>query len=171
MIPLPYSQFLYLILQKRSIKFVKHHVRNMNKRLQQFLEAENISQAQLADRLKVARASVSNILSGRNKPGFDFLESLSLHFPELNLEWMVTGRGRMYKQSQNDGKSSDSISEPEPTDTLFPLQEPSENVKSVENPMESRRIFASQDVERRSGRRVDKVVVFFNDGTFQEIIS
>ena len=48
----------------------------MNKRLQQFLSAEGITQSEFADKLGVARASVSHILAGRNKPGFDFLQSL-----------------------------------------------------------------------------------------------
>ena len=69
----------------------------MNQRLQQFLNAENISQSQFADRLGVAKASVSHILAGRNKPGYDFIESLSRQFPNLNLEWLINGRGRMYK--------------------------------------------------------------------------
>ena len=45
----------------------------MNIRLQQFLSAENLSQAQFADIIGVARASVSHIIAGRNKPGFDFI--------------------------------------------------------------------------------------------------
>ena len=69
----------------------------MNRRLLQFLQAENITQSQLADILSVARGSVSHILSGRNKPGYDFLESLLLHFPSLNLDWLMTGKGRMYR--------------------------------------------------------------------------
>ena len=48
----------------------------MNQRLEQFLAAENITQAAFADKIKVARASVSHILSGRNKPGYDFFASL-----------------------------------------------------------------------------------------------
>ena len=71
----------------------------MNKRLQQFLDAENISQAQLADTLGVARAGISHILSGRNKPGFDFLEAMALHFPQISMDWLLTGKGRMYKES------------------------------------------------------------------------
>ena len=69
----------------------------MNKRLQQFLDAENITQSQLADSLGVARAGISHILAGRNKPGFDFIESLATKFPTLSLEWLITGKGRMYK--------------------------------------------------------------------------
>ena len=71
----------------------------MDKRLQQFLDAENISQAQLADTLGVARAGISHILSGRNKPGFDFLEAMAVHFPQISMDWLLTGKGRMYKDA------------------------------------------------------------------------
>ena len=69
----------------------------MDKRLQQFLDAESISQAQLAETLGVARAGISHILSGRNKPGFDFLEAMATRFPQISMDWLLTGKGRMYK--------------------------------------------------------------------------
>lgn len=71
----------------------------MDKRLQQFLDAENISQSQLADTLGVARAGISHILSGRNRPGFDFLEAMALHYPQVSMDWLLTGKGRMYKDT------------------------------------------------------------------------
>ena len=71
----------------------------MDKRLQQLLDAEDISQAQLADTLGVARAGISHILSGRNKPGFDFLEAMATHFPQVSMDWLLTGKGRMYKDT------------------------------------------------------------------------
>lgn len=101
----------------------------MNRRLLQFLQAESISQAQFADTLEVARGSVSHILSGRNKPGYDFLESLLLHYPHLNLDWLLTGKGRMYR----DELARES--------TLFPPQ---------------------------MGRTVSRIVVFYDDNTYQE---
>ena len=69
----------------------------MNKRLEQFLAAENISQAQFADEIHVARASVSHILAGRNKPSYDFITGMLEQFPRLNPEWLLTGRVKMYK--------------------------------------------------------------------------
>ena len=74
----------------------------MDKRLQQFLDAENISQAQLAETLGVARAGISHILSGRNKPGFDFLESMATRFPQISMDWLLTGKGRMYKDTPSE---------------------------------------------------------------------
>lgn len=85
----------------------------MNERLLKFLSAENITQSQLADTLGVARASISHILSGRNKPGFDFLESLARNYPALSLEWLITGRGKMYRtppSEQNDDSLIDFFS-------------------------------------------------------------
>mgnify|MGYP003558109248 CR=1 FL=1 len=72
----------------------------MNTRLQQFIAAENITQAQLADRLNVARAGVSHIIAGRNKPSYDFLTALMKHFPDLNIEWLMFGKGKMYKDKK-----------------------------------------------------------------------
>ena len=72
----------------------------MNTRLEQFLAAENITQAAFADKLKVARASISHILSGRNKPGYDFLVRLMKCYPSLNIEWLISGQGRMYKEDR-----------------------------------------------------------------------
>lgn len=79
----------------------------MNERLVKFLAAENLSQSQLADTLGVARASISHIISGRNKPGFDFLESMAVNFPALSLEWLITGKGRMYRGRQTSADSAD----------------------------------------------------------------
>ena len=71
---------------------------NMNRRLQQFLDAENITQAQFAARINVAPASISHIIAGRNKPGFDFMQNTMKAFPELNIEWLINGQGKMYRQ-------------------------------------------------------------------------
>lgn len=121
--------------------FVTQKYKNMNRRLLQFLQAENITQSQFADILNVARGSVSHILSGRNKPGYDFIESLLLHYPQLNLEWLLTGKGKMYK----DGSEEPVIPL---EDTLFDV---------------------SQDVETVPGtREISHILIFYKDNTFQE---
>lgn len=127
----------------------------MNTRLLQFINAENLSQSQFADMIGVARASISHILAGRNKPGYDFIESLMTHFPNLNIDWLVTGRGRMYKNSgslfdnDTDGTVPSSPA-PEPV-TVF------DTVKKVpEGPA-------------KTDSRVSRIVIFYTDGTFKEL--
>lgn len=107
----------------------------MNERLIKFLAAENLSQSQLADTLGVARASISHIISGRNKPGFDFLESMAVNFPALSLEWLITGKGRMYRGREAVTAAPDGQSV----------------VAATPLPV-----------------GIDRIVVFFEDGTYRE---
>jgi transcriptional regulator with XRE-family HTH domain len=128
----------------------------MNSRLQQFLNAENLSQAQFADSINVARASISHILAGRNKPGFEFIENLAKHYPALNIEWFITGKGRMYKGSQEPAKV-DVPPESEDGD-LFGFSERQIESNTLDIP--------KQTIKKE--RIINKILVFFNDGTFEE---
>ena len=146
----------------------------MNNRLKQFLAAENITQAQFADTLNVVRASVSHVLSGRNNPGFDFIKAMMDKYPSLNIEWLIFGRGKMYKEvdvpkepAQNDGQLFP-IFEPEPVlrisetvaEDIISYSEPSSSeIKNLDN--------TAQPINKQ--RKVSKIIVLFDDGTFQEM--
>lgn len=135
----------------------------MNTRLKQFLSAENITQAQLADNLNVVRASVSHILSGRNNPGYDFIKALMEKYPKLNIEWLIFGKGKMYKES--------------PAETLLQFDEVPEipSVKHETEPkeeIEQPNLFNSIDNTPQrivTQRKITKIIVFFDDDTYQEL--
>lgn len=80
----------------------------MNSRLIQFLAAENVTQSQFADSINVARASISHIVAGRNKPGYDFITAVMRRYPDLNIEWLLCGKGKMYKEKQGISSSETS---------------------------------------------------------------
>lgn len=146
----------------------------MNTRLQQFLAAENITQAQLADSLNVARAGVSHIIAGRNKPSYDFLSALLQHYPALNVEWLMLGKGKMYKDIQV--KQPEKIHE-KPADLLFDDYDDiiEENVRTEHEPASNIQISDKtndlgnivQSVVKQ--RNVKKILILFDDGTFQEM--
>lgn len=127
----------------------------MNRRLSQFIQAENITQTQLADTLGVARGGVSNILSGRNKPGFDFMESLLLHYPSLNIDWLITGRGKMYRDSE---------SQPAVSPSSAPIMPNLFQEEAEEKPA------AAPKTEKKSAgnRTVSKILVLYSDNTYQD---
>ena len=78
----------------------------MNSRLQQFLELENLTPARLADIMGIQRSGLSHILSGRNKPSFDFLHKLLIKFPHINGDWLMTGRGKAYNDFGENSQGS-----------------------------------------------------------------
>ena len=120
----------------------------MNVRLQRFLEAENISQSQFAESIGVARAGISHIIAGRNKPGFDFIERMARKYPALSIEWLVTGRGRMYKQNpENDAP------QPEYCGIID-----SQSLEEVRN----------SPAVKAEPRDIERIVIFYRDGSFDE---
>ena len=81
----------------------------MNRRFQTILDLENLSPAQLADRLGVQRSGISHILSGRNRPSFELLQRVVQSFPEISAEWLITGNGKPLKE-QNQAAASGAAS-------------------------------------------------------------
>lgn len=70
----------------------------MKERLIQLLDLEQLSPSKFADLIGVQRSSISHIISGRNKPSFDFLQKTLRAFPGLNASWLLMGEGTMYEQ-------------------------------------------------------------------------
>ena len=73
---------------------------------------EGLSPSQFADKLGVQRSGVSHLLSGRNKPSFEFISKMLAAYPKLNPDWLIMGSGKAYRdmpgseiagQAGNDG--------------------------------------------------------------------
>lgn len=175
----------YLFFTFICITFVTTTFRNMNSRLEQFLAAENISQSQFADTINVARASVSHILAGRNKPGWDFLNSMMEHYPNLNIEWLMNGKGKMYKTMMVEKPQAATTPEANPAPDLFsqpvvqemPVQTPRESNIARTSAGRETNIEATKSQDSPAGpiqvidnqRKISKIVVFYDDNTFIEI--
>lgn len=139
----------------------------MNTRLQQFLAAENISQAQLADSLKVARAGISHIMAGRNKPSYDFLAALMNRYPRLNIEWLMFGKGKMYKDLMETSEIATDLFD----EDLFSSQISKEDKQVMENiePSIEIKSLESKVQDTVKQRNVTKIIILFDDNTYQEL--
>ena len=72
----------------------------MNVRIKKWIENNSLKASSFADKISVNRATVSHILSGRNKPSVDFIDKMIRSFPDLNANWLIVGDGFM-KKSEN----------------------------------------------------------------------
>lgn len=61
-------------------------------RLRMIMDSHKLNAGSFADRIGVQRSNVSHVLSGRNKPSFDFVEKLLIAFPRVSAEWLFTGK-------------------------------------------------------------------------------
>ena len=79
--------------------------------IEEILTKYQLSSAQFADLIGVQRSSISHILSGRNKPSFDFIHKILLKYPEINAHYLITGQGSLENTSLNSIPSSKSSEE------------------------------------------------------------
>ena len=62
-------------------------------RLERILAYYEQTASGFADAIGVPRSSISHLLSGRNKPSLDFVMKVVRQYPEVDLYWLLNGKG------------------------------------------------------------------------------
>jgi len=149
----------------------------MQDRLKQFLTMEGISPAQLAAHLGIQRSGISHLLSGRNKPSFEFLQKMLTAYPDLNGDWLILGKGRPFKSDRPVPEipvNPAQFVEEEESDT--PLDDSQFDdyqefdAEIPEEQLAENRIIDTTPAHTPSpsGQKIARILVLFSDGTFEE---
>jgi transcriptional regulator with XRE-family HTH domain len=144
----------------------------MKNRILKILNNERISATKFADIIGVQRSSISHIISGRNKPSFDFIYKTIEKFPDINAEWLINGKGNMYKE---DIKEKEERKKEAELFTGNNMKKGEENIKENEKIERSKQLDSSEKDEKIVVRKhvtnvnnIEKVIILLSDGTFKE---
>jgi len=107
-------------------------------RLEQLLQYYGLSASAFADKINVQRSSISHLLGGRNKPSLDFVMKVVSTFPEVNLYWLLNGKGNF----------------------------PDENGDS--SPIPSTKSIVAVEEKKMSAEKksIERIIIFYSDGSF-----
>lgn len=111
-------------------------------RLQGVMEFYNESASSFADEIGVQRSSISHILSGRNKPSLDFVLKVLGSYPEVDLYWLMNGKGTFPYDSKNSSE---------------------EKINQVKNSAE----VVKKSSNNSSEKEIDRIIIFYKDGSFE----
>ncbi len=78
----------------------------MKDRITLLIKAKNLTAAQFADEIGVQKSSISHIISGRNNASLDFIQKVLITYPEVNTEWLMFGKGPLFKTNETTVNSS-----------------------------------------------------------------
>ena len=115
---------------------------NFTNRLQKVMDYYAESASSFAEKIGVQRSSISHILSGRNKPSLDFVLKVLSSFPEVELYWLMNGRGEF----------------------------PSENKKRGDLSNKDSKVLSEAKIPQivnSSNKSIERIVIFYKDGSFQ----
>ncbi len=113
-------------------------------RLKKVMDYYQLSPSAFADKIQVQRSSISHLLSGRNKPSLDFVLKVIKVFDEIELYWLLNGKGEFPMKTTTLFKTKTQVSE-----------------KSLKEPMKI-------PVSHQTDKTIERIVMFYSDGTFKE---
>ncbi|MFE3848541.1 helix-turn-helix domain-containing protein [Flavobacterium sp. LB3P45] len=150
------------------------NIEDFIKRLEIILDYYSLNASSFADKIGVQRSSLSHLLSGRNKPSLDFILKILEVYPEVDLYWILNGKGTFPKNVFAAEKRENQAEEvfKQNTPTLFAEEKISNNLFSEtqnsinRNALETEKMINKNTKEAFSGE-VEKIVFFYKNGTFK----
>ena len=118
-------------------------------RLRMIMEHYQLSASSFADRIQVQRSSISHLLSGRNKPSLEFVLKVVKEFPEVELYWLLNGKGSFPRSA------------PVPAEATTPLLSEMDTMDAPNAGLESK-------TATEKGKKLERIVFFYEDGSFRE---
>ena len=151
--------------------FTMVNIDDFIKRLEIILDYYNLSASAFADKINVQRSSLSHLLSGRNKPSLDFIIKVIEVFPEVDLYWILNGKGQ-FPKSEN---TKTNIEVKEINVPVATIENPSgsepdlfSNIeKAIPSTLSNNNPVESFKTENNSQEEIERIVVFFKNGTFK----
>ncbi|MEZ7497920.1 helix-turn-helix transcriptional regulator [Flavobacterium sp. Arc3] len=145
------------------------------KRLEIILDYYSLNASAFADKIGVQRSSLSHLLSGRNKPSLDFILKILDVFPDVDLYWILNGKGSFPKNSEPILKQENKMEDVIKPNTSTPIPEPIplQNLFSEEkNSTDKNRAVTQNEniqnvVNESISGEVEKIVFFYKNGTFK----
>ena len=161
----------------------------MEERLKLFLAMEGLSPSQFADKLGIQRSGVSHLLSGRNKPSFEFINKMLLTFPKINPDWLITGTGKAYRDFSAESESASGYVQRELHSVTEQMEQPKEQIQettdtyqepelfsesytepktaAVKTPAEPRPSSSERIIAPAQGKRIAQITILYTDGTYE----
>ena len=142
----------------------------MKERILAFLRSENKSAAQFAEEIGVQPSGISHILSGRNNPSLDFVMKMLHKYSSLSAEWLLFGRGAMYKYTSQPTLFDIPVSESVSGEAVAGGNEiPSDPAYSSDSPETSSETSSLRNYEHGIKDKVlTKVLLFYSDKSCSE---
>ena len=155
----------------------------MKERIIEIMQLLNCSPTQFANAIGVQRTTLQHILNGRNEPSLRFVMAIHDGFPQIDLEWLLYGKGNVFGESSgNDGtKKQDYPLFSGMENALF--QTSDKDIPENTNVIEEKSIAHSRKRTNNKGvgvdekgiqdctsKRIKEVLIFFENGTYQKFL-
>ncbi len=132
------------------------------KRLETILDYFSLSASSFADKIGVQRSSMSHLLSGRNKPSLDFILKIDEFFEEVDLYWLLNGKGFFPKNLETIEVSNSISDQSNLKEAVSPIDLFSQIDSSIEKEMTNEKIKQKITTSLQNEKTDDIKKLFFS---------
>lgn len=142
----------------------------MKERILEFLKSENKSSAQLAEEIGVQPSGISHILSGRNNPSLDFVLKMLEKYKYLSTDWLLFGKGEMYKENQIQSIFDETLKFKNEIDSGTSKSSDKDNKIDFQNFTSKKSVVEATTGTISGNYKVVKIVWFYDNNSFVEYL-
>lgn len=124
---------------------------NERERIEQVKDTLGLTARQFAAEIRVQPGTISNMMAGRNNPSLEVMKRIMERYPTLNPEWLIAGRGEMWRTVPGEQAGL--------FDQLPP--DPKNKVRASVQKEEPQ-------IPATPPKQIKNIVVYYTDGTYEE---
>ena len=125
---------------------------NFSKRLQKILDFYGVTATSFSEKIAFNRSTISHLLSGRNKPSLEFVMKVLQTYPEVDLYWLLYGKGS-FPTTVNK------------VNTQIKATSKQNTVPGVED---ENSVFENMALKNQNTSAIERIILCYKDGTFKQ---
>lgn len=142
-------------------------------RINQIMLHYKLSAKDLASITGVQRSAISHLINGRNKPSVAFITQLTAHFTDLNVQWLLHGKGELVTNviadDSSDNSPADNVSKRDDNESdtnVTSVTDTDLNLQMLTQPIANP---SKQNTVHK--KHVTKIICVYSDGSTSEFIT
>ena len=125
---------------------------NFSKRLQKILDFYGVTATLFSEKIAFNRSTISHLLSGRNKPSLEFVMKVLQTYPEVDLYWLLYGKGSF----------------PTPLNKVNTQIKATSKQNTLPGVEAENSIFENMVLKNSNTSAIERIILCYKDGTFKQ---
>ena len=140
-------------------------------KVKQIMNDKGLTSSLFADEIGVPRASISHILSGRNKPSIRILMGIIKKFPDIDVNWLMEEENEDHEIIKKPLKRIEGHKNTQSTSQKKTFQTPGPEIDFINQPQEKIKAANEDEIQHEINfpeKKIEKIFIFYSDKTFIE---
>ncbi len=125
---------------------------NFSKRLQKILDFYGVTATSFSEKIAFNRSTISHLLSGRNKPSLEFVMKVLQTYPEVDLYWLLYGKGSF----------------PTPLNKVNTQIKTTSKQNTLPGVEAENSVFENMALKNSNTSAIERIILCYKDGTFKQ---